>query len=302
MRLTMIEINIDPVLVRLGPLMITWHGFFTAVGVLAGIWLVTRFAVERGYTEDDIMSIALWSVVGGIVGARLFHVIDAWEYYSADPLAIVRVNEGGLAIWGTIVGGPIGGALFAWRNKLPIPPLLDICGLGLILGMAIGRLGDVVNGEHHGSLASVPWSVNYTHPQTLGEIGANVHLAVGYELIWDMVIFAVCSWLVYKRYMPRDSMVFTTMIAMYSAGRVVVQFFRLDAPFFLGLSQAQFLSFAVGAIAVWILVYQWTQASRARANAVYDDDDDYLDDDEPIVSPTTANVGTAGTSGTSSPS
>jgi phosphatidylglycerol:prolipoprotein diacylglycerol transferase len=287
MHLTMIEINIDPVLLRLGPLMITWHGFFTAVGVLAGIWLATRFAVERGYTEDDIMSIALWSVVGGIVGARLFHVVDAWEYYAADPLAIVRVNEGGLAIWGTIVGGPIGGAIYAWRNKLSIPRLLDICGMGLILGMAIGRLGDVINGEHHGSMTSVPWSVTYSHPQTLGEIGASVHLAVGYELIWDMLVFAVCAWLLYKRYLPRDSMVFTTMIALYSAGRVFVQFFRLDAPFFLGLSQAQFLSFAVGAIAVWILVYQWTQASRTAAAAL--DDDAYDDDDEPV-----ANAGTSG--------
>ena len=64
----MIDINLDPVLVRLGPVMITWHGFFTAVAVLAGIWLATRFAVERGFTEDDIMSIALWSVVAAATG------------------------------------------------------------------------------------------------------------------------------------------------------------------------------------------------------------------------------------------
>jgi phosphatidylglycerol:prolipoprotein diacylglycerol transferase len=293
MRLTMIEINIDPVLLRLGPLMITWHGFFTAVGVMAGIWLATRFGVERGYTEDDIMSIALWSVVGGIVGARLFHVIDAWEYYASDPIAILRVNEGGLAIWGTIVGGPIGGAIYAWRHGLSIPRLLDICGLGLILGMAIGRLGDIINGEHHGSLARVPWSVNYTHSQTLGEIGANVHLAVGYELIWDMLVFAVCAWLLYRRILPRDSMVFWTMIALYSAGRFVVQFYRLDQPFLMGLSQAQFLSFVVGAIAVWILVFQWTRASRAQAA----DDDDFEDEDEPASTVTPANVGTTGSGG-----
>jgi phosphatidylglycerol:prolipoprotein diacylglycerol transferase len=294
MHLTMIEINIDPVLLRLGPLMITWHGFFTAVAVLAGIWLATRFAVERGFTEDDIMSIALWSVVGGIVGARLFHVVDAWQYYASDLIAILRVNEGGLAIWGTIVGGPIGGALYAWRNHLSIPRLLDICGLGLILGMAIGRLGDVVNGEHHGSLAvGLPWSVNYTHPQTLGEIGAQVHLAVGYELIWDMLVFAVCAWLLYKRTMPRDSMVFTTMIALYSAGRFFVQFFRLDQPFIFGLSQAQFMSFAVGAVCVWILVFQWTRASRAAADD--DLDDDFEDDEEAAAPATASNVRTSGT-------
>lgn len=268
----MIEINIDPVLLRLGPLMVTWHGFFTAVGVLAGIWVATRFAVERGFTEDDIMSIALWSVVGGIVGARLFHVIDAWEYYATDPVAILRVNEGGLAIWGSIVGGPIGGAIYAYRRGLPIPRLLDICGLGLILGMAIGRLGDVINGEHHGAAASgLPFAVRYTHPQTLGEPGSAVHLAVGYELVWDMVVFAVCAWLLYRRLLPRDSMVFWTMIALYSAGRFVVQFFRLDQPFFMGLSQAQFLAFAIGALALWILVYQWTSASRAAVSAPTED-------------------------------
>ncbi len=261
----MIEINIDPVLIRLGLVMITWHGFFTAVGVLAGIWLATRFAVERGFIEDDIMSVALWCVVGGIVGARLFHVIDAWDYYSADPLAIVRVNEGGLAIWGTIVGGPIAGAIYCWRRGLSVPRLLDICGLGLILGMAIGRLGDIVNGEHHGAATSLPWSVRYTHPQTLGEPGVPVHLAVGYELLWDVAILAICSWLLYRRLMPRDSMVWWSMIALYSAGRFVVQFFRIDTPFLMGLSQAQFLSFAIGALAVWILVYMWTRASREQA-------------------------------------
>jgi len=284
----MIDINIDPVLVRLGPLMITWHGFFTAVGVLAGIWLATRFAVERGFTEDDIMSIALWCVVGGIIGARLFHVVDQWEYYAADPMAILRVNEGGLAIWGTIVGGPIAGALYAYKHRLSVPRLLDICGNALILGMAIGRLGDIVNGEHHGAAAHVPWSVSYTNPFTLGEPGVAVHLAVGYELILDMLIFAVCTWLLYKRYMPRDSMVFTTMIALYSIGRVVIQFFRLDTPFIFGISQAQFSSFAVGAVAIWILVYQWTQASRSRADADLDDLDDLDDEDEPAASVTTS--------------
>jgi phosphatidylglycerol:prolipoprotein diacylglycerol transferase len=278
----MIEINIDPVLVRLGPVLITWHGFFTAVAVLAGIWLATRFAVERGFTEDDIMSIALWCVVGGIIGARLFHVVDAWQYYAADPIAILRVNEGGLAIWGTIVGGPIAGAIYAWRRGLSVPKLLDICGTALIMGMAIGRLGDVINGEHHGSPLSGPLSVVYTNPATLGEPGVSVHLAVGYELILDMVIFAICSWLLYKRYMPRDSMVFTTIIALYSAGRVVIQYFRLDAPFFLGMSQAQFSSFVVGAIAVWILVYQWTRASRAGASD--NDLDELEDEDEPVQS------------------
>lgn len=273
----MIDINIDPVLLRLGPLVITWHGFFTAVGVLAGIWLTTRLAVERGFTEDDIMSVALWSVVGGIVGARLLHVIDAWEVYARDPLAILRVNEGGLAIWGSIIGGPIGGAIYARWRGLSVSRLLDLGGLGLILGMAIGRLGDIVNGEHRGTAATVPWSVRYTNPNTMAELDAPVHLAVGYEIVWDTIVLAVCAWLLYRRVLPRDGMVFWSMIALYSAGRFVVQFFRLDQPFVWGLSQAQFLSLVGVTVAVWILVYMAASARRAPGSAA--DDDDLADED-----------------------
>jgi phosphatidylglycerol:prolipoprotein diacylglycerol transferase len=263
----MIDINIDPTLLRLGPVIITWHGFFTAVGVLCGIWLATRFSVERGFTEDDIMSVALWAVIGGIVGARLMHVVDQWEYYAQDPVAILRVNEGGLAVWGMIVGGPIGGAIYAKWRGFSIPRLLDMCGMGMILGMAIGRLGDVINGEHHGADASVPWSVRYTHPSTLGDLQVPVHLAVGYELLWDLVVLGFCMWLVYRRIMPREGMVFWTMIALYSLGRFFVQFFRLDTPFLWGLSQAQLLSFVIGAIALWILVYMAASGRRRAVTA-----------------------------------
>ena len=267
----MIDINIDPVLLRLGPLVITWHGFFTSAGVLAGIWLATRLGVERGFSEDDIMSVALWGVVGGIVGARLMHVVDQWDYYIQDPLAILRVNEGGLAIWGSVIGGPLGGAIYARIRGFPITRLLDIGGLGLILGMAIGRLGDVINGEHHGADATVPWAVRYTHPNTLGDLQVPVHLAVGYELIWDLLILGVCMWMLARRVLPRHGMVFWSVVALYSLGRFFIQFFRLDTPFLWGLSQAQLLSFAIGAVAVWILVYQ--TASSRREPPAYDEDD-----------------------------
>ncbi|MFN8524325.1 MAG: prolipoprotein diacylglyceryl transferase [Chloroflexota bacterium] len=263
----MIEINLEPVLLRLGVLVVTWHGFFTAVGVLCGIQLATRLSYEYGYTEDDIMSIALWAVIGGIVGARLLHVIDQWDYYLQDPLAILRINEGGLAIWGTIIGGPLAGVLYGWWKKLSIPTLLDTCGMGLVLGMAIGRLGDIVNGEHHGADASVPWSVTYTHPNTLGDLNVPVHLAVGYELIWDVLVMAICMMLMARKALPRHGMAFWLMIALYSLGRFFVQFFRLDTPFLWGLSQAQLLSFLVGALAIWIVVYLGASANRAAGQA-----------------------------------
>src|ERR671933_1252040 len=276
----MIDINIDPILIRWGPLVITWHGFFTAVGVLFGIWLATRLGTERGFTEDDIMSVALWCVVGGLIGARLMHVIDQWDYYAQDPLAILRVNEGGLAIWGTIVGGPLAGALYAWRRGLNVARLADVAAAPLILGMAIGRIGDIINGEHHGAHAEgFPLAVVYTNPNTLGEIGVPVHLAVGYELVMDLVIFGLLVWLArgllrsrkgglrfaWRPRYPRDGMLFWTYLTVYSLGRFVIQFYRVDTPFALGLSQAQLLSVVTAMVGIWALVYQLSRlAPRAR--------------------------------------
>jgi phosphatidylglycerol:prolipoprotein diacylglycerol transferase len=259
------------------PLQITWHGFFTAVGTLVGIWVAVRWATRAGFTEDDTFSVAMWGVIGAIVGARLFHVIDQWDFYARDPIAILKVNEGGLAIYGTIVGGPIAGALYAWRKGLNVARLADVAAPPLILGMAIGRIGDVINGEHHGAPAlGFPLSVIYTNPNTLGEKGLPVHLAVGYELVMDLVIFAALVWLArgfvraasgrwqfnWDPRFPRDGMLFWTYLCVYSLGRFFIQFYRQDTPFAMGLSQAQLLSVVTAMVAVWMLIYQWTRARK----------------------------------------
>ena len=279
-----IPINIDPTLLRWDvpvlnlPLQITWHGFFTAVGTLVGIWLAVRWGLRAGFTEDDVFSVAMWGVVGAIVGARLFHVIDQWDLYSRDPVMILRINEGGLAIYGTIVGGPVAGAIYAWHRKLSVARLADVASPPLILGMAIGRIGDIINGEHHGAAADgFPLAVIYTNPTTLGELNRPVHLAVGYEMLLDLAIFALLVWLArgfirdlttgrwrfnwQPRY-PRDGMLFWIYLGLYSFGRFFVQFYRIDTPFAIGLSQAQLLSVLTGMVAVWFLVYQMQRARK----------------------------------------
>jgi phosphatidylglycerol:prolipoprotein diacylglycerol transferase len=219
-----------------------------------------KYGSRLGYSEDDIMSVALWGVIGGILGARLMHVIDQWGYYAQDPLTILRINEGGLAIFGAVLGGPLAGAIYAWRRGFSIPKLLDVGALGLILGMAIGRLGDIINGEHHGTPADLPWSVSYTHPNTLGEPNLPVHLAVGYEMLLDLLIFGLLVALWGR--LPRPGMLFWLFAALYSFGRFFIQFFRVDTPFLANLSQAQVLSFLVGAAAVWALVYLFARSRR----------------------------------------
>ncbi len=258
------------------PLQITWHGFFTAVGTLVGIWFAVRWAVCAGYTEDETFSVAMWGVIGAIIGARLFHVIDQWDFYAKDPVQIIRINEGGLAIYGTIVGGPLAGALYAWHKRLNVARLADVAAAPLILGMAIGRIGDVINGEHHGVHADgFPLAIVYTNPNTLGELNTPAHLAAGYELVLDLLIFAGLVWLTrgfirrdgglhfnWDPRLPRDGMVFWVYLLAYSVCRFVVQFYRVDTSFALGLSQAQLLSVLSAMVAVWALVFQYQRARR----------------------------------------
>lgn len=265
-----IPINVDPTLIAIGPLLITWHGLFTAVGTLLGVWLAVRWATRAGYTEDQTISVAMWGIVGAILGARLFHVVDQWNFYAANPLQIVKLNEGGLAIFGAIVGGPLAGALYARRSGIPIPRLLDVATPCLILGMGIGRIGDIINGEHRGVPApGFPLAVTYTHPNTLGQIGEAVHLAVGYELVVDLLIFALMVWLArgitrapggglrfdwQPRY-GRDGMLFWVALGLYSVGRFFIEFYRQDTIFALGISQSQLLSVLSAIVSVWALVY-----------------------------------------------
>jgi phosphatidylglycerol---prolipoprotein diacylglyceryl transferase len=261
-------INLDPNLITLGPFVLSWHGLFSAVGLGAGIWIALRLLRGTVVSEDDVMTTAFWCTVGGLVGARLLHVLDQWQYYSQNPVQIVLINEGGIAIFGAIVGGTIGGLIYAYVRKLPFGLLLDAGGVGLILGQAIGRIGDVINGEHHGMRVpeGTPWAVTYTNPNTLGERGIPNHLAVGYELVWDLLVYGLLLGLWGR--LPRTGMVFWTYLLLYSVGRFGITFFRQDTIAAFGLTQAQLVALGTSAVAVWALVYLLTRpAPSARVPA-----------------------------------
>jgi phosphatidylglycerol:prolipoprotein diacylglycerol transferase len=250
----MIEINIDPTMIILGPVAITWHGFFTAVGLFAGMYLSAYIAPRVGVAADHILNGTPWAVVFGIIGARLFHVADNWPLYAPDPMRIITgMTEGGIAIYGAVVGGIIGGYLYALKNKVNVPPFADAAVIGLLLGQGIGRLGDIINGEHHGRPLDAWYSVAYTHPLTLGQPGLPVHLAVGYEMALDFIGVGILLWLFGR---VRPGTVFFLYIAIYSAIRLLVGFYRIDNVVAFGLGQAQIIS-VIGLLACVPLAYWW---------------------------------------------
>ena len=144
----------DPIIAQLGPFQLGWHGIFTAVAVVVAIWLAGYLGVRRGIPQDIVYGVAGWGVVGGIVGARLFHVADHLDFYLANPMLIPMVWEGGIAVYGAFIGGIIGGGVAAWRDHLDPWPLLDIAAPSMLVGQAIGRLGCLSNGDAWGSDAT----------------------------------------------------------------------------------------------------------------------------------------------------
>jgi len=245
-----ISIPFDPN-IHIGPLAIAWHGIFTAVGILFGVWLPLSLVRAR-ISEDDATAVATWGVVFGILGARLVAVIDRWEFYLTDPVQILLIWQGGIAIWGGAVGGVLGGLVVGIRRRLPIGFGADAAAPGILLGFAIGRIGDIINGEHHAIPCEAPLGlcVGYTYdgPGYLGQTGP-VHLVVAYDLVWNLIGMAAA--LALRGRGLRDGLIFWLVAAWYGIGRLVLGFLRINDPTYIfGLREDQVIAILVLAAAL----------------------------------------------------
>ncbi|MPZ13831.1 MAG: prolipoprotein diacylglyceryl transferase [Chloroflexi bacterium] len=256
----MIAFTLDPVMLRLGPLVLTWHGLFTALGVAAGSWLALRIARQRGLSEDAVLAILPWGLLGGILGARLLHVLDNWQFYVSEPWRIPLVNEGGIALFGAIIGGSLAGYIAGRRLGADTGSIADLSALGLLLGQAIGRVGDLINGEHLSKAASLPWGTMYLHADSPGS-RIPVHPAVGYEMVWDLVVLGALFALRNRLAIP--GMTYWSYLLLYSTGRFLISFLRLDPIQVLGLQMSQ----TVALLAAYVAVFALLRLVRQKAGA-----------------------------------
>ncbi len=264
----MIQIPFDPS-IHIGPLAIAWHGIFTAVGILFGVWLPLRLIGPR-MSEDDATAVATWGVVGGIIGARLVHVIDAWQYYLANPLQIFLIWTGGIAVWGGAIGGVLAGVFVAIRRGLPIGFGADAAAPGIALGFAIGRIGDIINGEHWALPCEPPLGlcVGYTFDGAgyLGQPGP-VHLVVAYDLVWNLV--SVASALALRGRGLPDGLIFWLAAAWYALGRFLLGFLRINDPTYVfGLREDQVIGIFVLALAIPMIVRLTTRGRATEPAAI----------------------------------
>lgn len=249
-----IKIGLDPTIVKFAGLDITWHGLFTAAGVIVGVAVAAYLARRMGYPEDMIYNVALSLVIGGIIGARGLYVIEHWSLFKNDLGQMFAINTGGISIYGGLIGGALGAWGYAMITKVPnIPRGADIAGMGGIMGMAIGRIGDIINGEHFAKTTDLPWGVVYTNVNSPSYGLSAQHPAVAYEMFGDFAIFALLLVIYLK--VPRAGVTFMSYVILYGILRVAVSFLRLDTEVFLGLRTAQLIGIATIPMALAVLIY-----------------------------------------------
>ena len=274
-----IEIGIDPEIREFGGLLLTWHGVFTAVGIAAGVYAAVLIGRRQGFIEDDIYTVALLAIPCGIVGARALFVAERWGDQGLDDwVDIFRINEGGISVYGAVIGGTLGAWVYAFFRKLPLRRGLDVAAFGLILGMGIGRIGDIINGEHFAEASGLPWAVRYTnlnspsvlsHPQcgidpvfgiSVQDLCAQ-HPAVAYEMLGDLLIFGLLFLIL--RYVRRDGVAFFSMLLLYSLMRFGVSELRIDSrEVIAGLTTPQVTALFLIPMALIGLLFCWRRAGQ----------------------------------------
>ena len=254
----MFTISIDPVAFTIGSLTVRWYGIMVALAIIALLVVTFRETRRLTLSQDTIYSLFLWGIIGGFVGGRLAHIIDYWDYYIANPRALI--GFAGLALYGAIGGALVGAWLYTRVKKFPFSNLAgigDAIAVGAPLAQAIGRIGCTINGCCHGKPSpfhSFPGAVIYTARDTIPSQywGIPLYPAQIYFLVWNLIVFAII-WQFRERLKPQGSLFFL-YLCLYAIGDFGLRFFRVNEPFLLGLQQGQLISLAILVIALpWLI-------------------------------------------------
>ena len=208
------------------------------LGVLAGAWAASLAESRRaGKKDKHAWDAVFWAVGLGLVGARIYHVIDWWSYYSQHLLEIPAVWRGGMGIYGGILGGVIGLWIYVKKRKGRILPLLDAGAVGLPLGQAIARWGNYFNQELYGQPTDLPWGIYIRPENRLLSVWEyeKFHPLWLYESLWCLVIFLVLLKVVKKNQ-------FIIYLGLYGLGRFFLEFLRIEAWTISGINVAQAIS------------------------------------------------------------
>jgi prolipoprotein diacylglyceryl transferase len=233
--------------IRIGPVPLRAYGLLIALGVYAAVVVASRRYRRRGGDPELITTIAIWAVPAGIIGARLYHVITDYELYTHHLTGIFKIWDGGLGIWGGVLGGLAAGVWVARRRGADVRLLMDCVAPALPLAQAIGRWGNYFNQELFGRPTTLPWGlkIDQAHRPLQYAQYKTFHPTFLYECLWDLAVVGIVL-LVERRVRLRKGYLFAVYVAAYTFGRFWVESLRIDfAHKFLGLRLNDWVSIIV---------------------------------------------------------
>ena len=262
--------HLNRVAFHIGNLSVTWYGILITLGILLAMAFALSQCKKFGIIPDKLIDVTLGGVVGGIVGARLYYVAFSWDTFKDDLSSIVKTWEGGMAIYGGLIGAILVGALIVKIRKMKLLPVLDIACMGFLIGQAIGRWGNFVNVEAFGSNTSLPWGMtgeritsylsNSANIEALNKLGvtvdalAPVHPCFLYESLWCALGFLLLF--LYSKHRKFDGELFLMYTAWYGLGRGVIEGLRTDSLLLGSIRVSQLLAFVlvIAAVIIWLVV------------------------------------------------
>lgn len=264
----MIVISVDPY-VELFSLEVPLYALLLFLAVALGFSLVLTLAKQYGVAFSHVLGLCLVALPGGLVGARLLHVIDQADFYLANPALAPAFWLGGFSQYGLIIGGVATSALYARVQRLPFVRFLDLIPVPLLAGLSLGRVGCIIQGCCYGSPTTLPWGFIYTHPRSFlpSDWIANrisTHPVPLYEIAWFLALLGIL--LAVRRHLRGEGVPFLVFLIGHSIGRFTIFFFRGDPSLFMlaGLAQAQVIALVVLLVSVALLVAFYRRAKFRR--------------------------------------
>jgi phosphatidylglycerol---prolipoprotein diacylglyceryl transferase len=259
-----IVINIDPMAFSLGSIHINWYSIFVILAIVSAIGIAIWEGKRKGFSADSLLSLAPWVVLGGIIGARLFHVVDHWGQYAANPIQIFMFQQGGLAIWGALVGGAVAAIVYSRVRRISFLRLADTLVPALLVAQIVGRFACIIDGDAVGGPTTLPWAFTYINPDAMvpsGLIGVPVHPYPIYDQLWNLLGLAIALKL--RRHLKTDGLLFFSYLSLYAVGRFVLSFVRQENVWFWGLQEAQVIAVGILLVSIAMCIYLTKKSSTS---------------------------------------
>ena len=251
-----LEFNIDPVAIQIGSLSIYWYGIIIIAAIVAAYFYSLKEAKRIGFDTETISDVLLVALPSAIVCARLYYVAFSWINYASNPIDIIKIWEGGLAIYGGVIGAVASVIIYCRITKKSFWDIADIAMPAVLLGQAIGRWGNFVNCEAYGSQTSLPWRMQiWETPETL----INVHPTFLYESLWNLSGFLILFAL--RKHKPFKGFMLWGYMLWYGLGRFFIEGLRTDSLMLGNARVSQIVSLLSVIVAIIIIVVKWNRNS-----------------------------------------